>query len=1688
MKKRIIALILALTLTFSSTITAFAENSDNIVDEENDIIVDEENSTFVDEENDTIVDEENTIVDETEKSIDVDTMTDAELLAYYAKLNDEEVDTFALSLTEEQLNRLANLLQGVELCSESSETHTVFKNTESTLAPGVTQNIKYAYAADGKQMVYYVAKADITRDDVVVQTSYYKQYEDQAMGMAKLTDQMAYAKQKYSNPSDENFVSEYYTPVAGVNASFYNMSTGQPLGITYIDGVSFGTNSYDNFFAILKDGTAVIDYSSNVSNYTGDKAIEHAVAGSAWLVRDGKDITANASGSYNVDRHSRTCVGVTADGKVVVMQLDGRQEPFSCGGTFHELAQIMLEQGCVAAINLDGGGSSTFVSRPEGEDEIKVINRPSDGSERAISAGLIIASLQQPTNIFDHATLTAENDYVTPNSEVQVSAVGVSTTNGSAEIPEDITWGLADETYGTIENGLFTSTGKVGDVIIEMRHNGQVVGSTTVHVVIPDIKFSTDSMTVPFNKTFSLNVTATTNNGNNKVVLKDTDIKFELSDSKMGTIDGWKYTTCDADSGVTEGTIIAKCVYDESKTAEVKILFGEASKITEAFEESDTLEWTAKSGYAKADKGNPTYGRFEEAEVKIVDEKTGYVRNGKYAIELTADFSTTTASGYKCIKFSFPEIDLKGATSVGMWMYIPVEDVKNLEFDIGGYEYYPEKHNISETGWYYVSAPVKNVGETLSSFTLYITDPDENYFNVFNKFKIYIDDITIDYSNATEDRENPYFEDVNVIEGTDSSASMNGQTIQTNTFTVKAAAKENLTGNYTGLDISTAKVYVDGVALRDGQYKCNENGEITVSEITLNNGTHTFRFEICDNNGNMGFITRNVVVNTENANVSVVRRNTKTLPLAGSVEYFDIVAKDADKVNSVSIDIDLDNLSTWETAGFEAQYGMEMTYSIDERTNTAHITLEKVSSVNVSGEAILASLPVRVWQTSTYLNETYINAGLVPENAGAENSTVSTPNVMWNTDRSRLVRMELKVLGAKVVYTDGMEETFTSKQMNIITEHNRYRSTGYYNDNGEYVTGDTNFVLQGKESTHVHTEKAIEDKSATCTEAGYKGRTYCVNCASVVKWGTIEKATGHTYELIDGVLKCTCDETFTGTWSDGKEYVDGVVSDDGWKGDFYYKDGIKLTGIQKVTAPDSSDEYYYDFGEDGVSKGKYTGLFYDGEVYRYSQLGKLSSGWKLIDEEWYYFRESTMAAATGDYRFTADVIYKFEENGHLTRGVWKNTSEGSMYYYGPTYYWDGWKEIDSKTYFFDKGYCYKGYRYVRESNSTISTWYNFGDTGAMVGKYNYTGLLVIDSKTYYLDNGISVVGLVKVDNDYYYFKSSDNAAVIGEYYVWNNNNLMPQGYYTFGEDGKMIIKDTSLNGIVEKDGLYYYYENGERSSKVGLIKVDNDYYYIKSGTYAAVTGEYYVWNNNDLLPRGYYTFDVNGKMIVKDISLNGIVEKDGLYYYYENGERSSKVGLIKVDNDYYYIKSGTYAAVTGEYYVWNNNDLLPRGYYTFDVNGKMIVKDISLNGIVEKDGLYYYYENGERSSKVGLIKVDNDYYYIKSGTYAAVTGEYYVWNNNDLLPRGYYTFDVNGKMIVKDISLNGIVEKDGLYYYYENGERSSKVGLIKVDNDYYYIKSGTYAAVTGEYYVWNNNDLLPRGYYTFDVNGKMIQK
>lgn len=109
----------------------------------------------------------------------------------------------------------------------------------------------------------------------------------------------------------------------------------------------------------------------------GDPSV--AISGERVLLADGRRRVED-----DQELHPRTAVGIDRDtGRILLLVVDGRQK-FSRGATLVELAQMMRRLGAEDALNLDGGGSSTLVGYGR-KGERKVLNSPSDGSQRAIA-------------------------------------------------------------------------------------------------------------------------------------------------------------------------------------------------------------------------------------------------------------------------------------------------------------------------------------------------------------------------------------------------------------------------------------------------------------------------------------------------------------------------------------------------------------------------------------------------------------------------------------------------------------------------------------------------------------------------------------------------------------------------------------------------------------------------------------------------------------------------------------------------------------------------------------------------------------------------------------------------------------------------------------------------------------------------------------------------------------------------------------------------------------------------------------------------------------------------------------------------------------------------------------------------------------------------------------------------------
>ncbi|XP_048188667.1 N-acetylglucosamine-1-phosphodiester alpha-N-acetylglucosaminidase [Perognathus longimembris pacificus] len=158
------------------------------------------------------------------------------------------------------------------------------------------------------------------------------------------------------------------------NGGFFRLASGDCLGNVVSDGqrVSSSGGLQNAQFGIRRDGTLVTGYLSEEEALDTDNPFEQLLSGVVWLIRNGS-IYINESQAAECDEtqetgsfskfvnvmSARTAIGHDRQGQLVLFHVDGQTE--QRGLSLWEVAEFLLQQDVVNAINLDGGGSATFV-------------------------------------------------------------------------------------------------------------------------------------------------------------------------------------------------------------------------------------------------------------------------------------------------------------------------------------------------------------------------------------------------------------------------------------------------------------------------------------------------------------------------------------------------------------------------------------------------------------------------------------------------------------------------------------------------------------------------------------------------------------------------------------------------------------------------------------------------------------------------------------------------------------------------------------------------------------------------------------------------------------------------------------------------------------------------------------------------------------------------------------------------------------------------------------------------------------------------------------------------------------------------------------------------------------------------------------------------------------------------------
>ena len=1620
----------------------------------------------------------------------------------------------------------------------SNKYYKIFSNEASSLAPGVKQETKMALTADDKQIVYYLATADITRNDVNVYANY-GDCDASEWKMTQVSQQMKAADEKYSNPNDtENYIPNY-NAVASVNADFYYMDTGEPTGTLIIDGVIYNNykkkkDGLDSFFGILKDGTPIIgkepEWIANKDN------LRDAVGSGVILIKDGKVAVPPLDDYYYTGRAPRTSVGITYDGKLVVMVLDGRQEPFSAGGNYYEIAQIMLDAGCVSAVNLDGGGSSTFVTKAEGTNEIGVVNRPSDGHERSVSSSLVVVSTAKPSNVFDHAVISSDYDYLTVGTSVNVNAKGVTATGGSIDLPEGSYFKLSDNSIGKLsDNGEFTASA-LGEVQVQLlESDGNVLGSKTLHVVEPDeLNFTKSNINAVYGKSSELPLEASYKGNPVKINVNDVYFGYlKVSLKTIGEIDGQTVNTTVSElvADYPEAGTISGFNFTPKADGELRTLTIGAVLMNKMDEFQTTIynvylktyQECKENGYNDKDAETLAQSASVNAALETATKTTIYMyRNDE------VEFNFTNATGGNGLVAFKRDISNSTYNQLDKIFYLndpkaPTKTSYTFAIDMSKV---PVPENL--TGLLYMLPGGDQEGKTAWDFLLQLAERISPLTTITVKMNL-PEGFDVDYSslrlaneffklNSTEVEGNTLILKFNFIEQTKpvNPSTANPLCVLSG---LKLTPKDSAWDAYNGLDYSFSASFEYDI------YAHFHILERLASQEEYQQKYGLYPYSNRENNPNDygAHFADNIANITDTFSLQRTSREGWIRRYGYWAYYENNIAKTG--IQKLPSNVTGESGEFWYDLGTDGRCKDKLTgmFEIDGKTYYSRfgVLASDWQSINAKdGKSYFYYFDKNDFtmytgvRTIDGLTYTFNDAGQMTRGAFCKTDKGTKYFVAGESWFRRFITLEEGTywvdVNGYVAY--GNDHTVTDNVKDITWYHFDettglltglckgfidYKNELYYCDeNGKVFYGliktDRGIIFsatQGK--VNVNTGCYVDSTTATKGDVNLEnGHYWCGSDGAILSDGfaTINGETYYfeNYKHAKGFTKIG-DDYYIFNAGTGRMYKDATmwVNDNpyGIKGGMYYFDADG-----KMYIPDTVN-------------GKKAVINENGKLYFTIDGVKMTNGLNTLDGEYYYANTSGQLAVNKTVWVAQknDLIsekgnwYSFDKDGKMIKTGFVNGGDGYTYYYDDTVLALGFTKIGNDYYIFN-AYSGKMYKdstmWVNDNPYGIKGGMHYFDTdGKMFIPDTVNGKKAVineNGKLYFTIDGVKMTnGLNTLDGEYYYANTNGQLAVNQTIWVSQKNDLISEkgNWYAFDKDGKMI-KTGFVNG---GDGYTYYYNDTVLA--LGFTKIGDDYY-----IFNAYSGKMYkdatMWVNDNPygIKGGMHYFDADGKMFIPD-TVNGkkaVINENGKLYFTIDGVKMTN-GLNTLDGEYYYANTNGELAVNKTVWVAQKNDLISEkgNWYSFDKDGKMI-KTGFVNG---GDGYTYYYDDTVLA--LGFTKIGNDYY-----IFNAYSGKMYkdstMWVNDNPygIKGGMHYFDASGKMFVPD-TVNGkkaVINENGKLYFTIDGVKMTN-GLNNLDGEYYYANTNGQLAVNQTIWVSQKNDLISEkgNWYAFDKDGKMIK-
>lgn len=236
--------------------------------------------------------------------------------------------------------------------------------------------------------------------------------------------------------------------------------------------VSGGDAWITRLLEILEVGeTITIHSEATVDSERWNKAYNGLGSEGKKILSDG-----NVASGLEAGAAPRTAVGVKADGTIVFYVIDGRQNGYSYGARQDTLAKRMKELGCIDALNLDGGGSTTISGVYPGQSAASIINSPSDGSLRKVTNFIFLQNMNKPTGKLGGLYLYPYSTHYLSGASVQLQAGAVDSEFHFMHTPV-VTYSM-ENTMGKITDDGYLTLSGTGEAVVNVQ-SGDVRGSAS---------------------------------------------------------------------------------------------------------------------------------------------------------------------------------------------------------------------------------------------------------------------------------------------------------------------------------------------------------------------------------------------------------------------------------------------------------------------------------------------------------------------------------------------------------------------------------------------------------------------------------------------------------------------------------------------------------------------------------------------------------------------------------------------------------------------------------------------------------------------------------------------------------------------------------------------------------------------------------------------------------------------------------------------------------------------------------------------------------------------------------------------------------------------------------------------------------------------------------------------------------